>query len=91
MEMRAAMWRDGALVVEETNVLHMTQYLARELVMMLEGAGFAEIQVRGDYTDAPATREHGLLRLHRPQSVNRRHLRGPWVGAAGFEPATSCV
>ena len=57
MEMRAAMWRDGALVAEETNVLHMTQYLARELVMMLEGAGFSEIQVRGDYADAPATRD----------------------------------
>ena len=55
MEMRASMWRDGNIVADETNVLHMTQYLARELVMMLEGAGFSDIQVRGDYVAEPPT------------------------------------
>lgn len=55
MEMRATMWRDGTLVAEETNTLHMTQYLAREIVTMLDQAGFTDVQVRGDYVDAPAT------------------------------------
>jgi hypothetical protein len=46
-EMRTFMWRDGELVAEEEHHLPMTSYFRNELVLMLERAGFVEVEVRG--------------------------------------------
>jgi len=52
LEMRAFMWKDGELVAEEEHRLTMTSYFRDELVLMLERAGFVDVEVRGEYNDA---------------------------------------
>ena len=36
-------------------------YFRDELLLMLDRAGFAELEVRGDYTDEQATADHEFL------------------------------
>jgi SAM-dependent methyltransferase len=60
-QMRAERWQDGQLVAEEEYTLKDTIYFKNELLMMLEQAGFADITIRGDYTEAVATPEHDVL------------------------------
>ncbi len=55
LEMRAAMRRGGELVAEEEHVLKMTLYFTHELLLMLERAGFSDVDLRAGYTDAPPT------------------------------------
>jgi SAM-dependent methyltransferase len=55
MEMRGFTWRDGSLVAQDEHVLAMTVYFTNELRLMLERAGFTEIDTRGDYTDEEPT------------------------------------
>jgi SAM-dependent methyltransferase len=56
LEMRGFMWRDGRLVEQDEHVLKMTLYFTNELQLMLDRAGFSEIEVRGDYRDeAPSS------------------------------------
>jgi ATP-dependent Clp protease ATP-binding subunit ClpA len=57
LEMRAAIWRDGLLIAEEERVLQMTVYFTNELMLMLKGAGFEDVVVRGDYTDSEPTND----------------------------------
>jgi SAM-dependent methyltransferase len=61
MEMRAWMWRDGELVASEEYVLKLTYYFKDELVLMLERAGFVDVEVRGQYNDAEPTPEDDFL------------------------------
>ena len=51
LEMRAEMWRDGEHVAAEEHVLTMSMYFTHELVSLLELAGFADVILRGDYTE----------------------------------------
>ena len=60
-EMRARLWRDGAVVHEETTRLHESQYFAQEIVQLLREAGFKDIDVEGGYTGKPATPDDGVL------------------------------
>ena len=60
-EMRAEMWRNGEQVAEEDHSLTMRMYFKDELLLMLENAGFGDIEVCGDYTDQPATGDHETL------------------------------
>jgi SAM-dependent methyltransferase len=60
-EMRAWMWRDNELVREEEHTLHINLYFRYELMMMLERAGYAEIDVRGTHNDQPPTRDDDFL------------------------------
>ncbi|MBA2643262.1 MAG: class I SAM-dependent methyltransferase [Actinobacteria bacterium] len=55
LEMLGEMWRDQELVESGTHVLTMTLYFKNELLLMLERAGFADVTVRGDYTDHEPT------------------------------------
>jgi SAM-dependent methyltransferase len=55
LEMKAAMWRDGELVAVEEHVLEMTMYFTNELLLMLERAGFSDLDLRAGYTDEPPT------------------------------------
>jgi SAM-dependent methyltransferase len=54
MEIRARLWRDGALVAEEVGRLAENAYFVPELRLMLGVAGFSEVTVQGRYHDRPA-------------------------------------
>jgi SAM-dependent methyltransferase len=60
-EMRAFLWRDGELVAEEEYLLTSTFYFTNEIVLMLERAGFVDVEVRGQYNDAPPTPDDEFL------------------------------
>jgi len=60
-EMRAFRWLDGELVAEEEHLLTLTLYFMHELVLLLERAGFVDVQVRGQYEDRPPTPEDDML------------------------------
>jgi SAM-dependent methyltransferase len=60
-ELRALMWQDGELVADETHELKLTAYFTHELELMLEQAGFTDVQVRGAYRDEPPTREDDFV------------------------------
>jgi SAM-dependent methyltransferase len=60
-EMRAYMWRDGELVGEEEHRLTMRLYFRDELVLLLERAGFVDIDVRAGYTGAEPTADDDFL------------------------------
>ena len=47
--------RGGEALETELHQLHLRWYSRYELTMMLEQAGFKDIFLHGDYTDAPAT------------------------------------
>jgi SAM-dependent methyltransferase len=51
-ELRARMWRDDELVAEEEHALKETMYFPHELRLMLERAGFADVELRAGYSDA---------------------------------------
>lgn len=61
MEMRAWMWRDGELVAEDEHLLKLTLYFKDELGLMLEHAGFVDVEVRGQYNDKEPTPEDEFL------------------------------
>ena len=54
-------WRDGGLEAAETRPLTTRLYFKHELVLMLEAAGFADVEVQGDHNDAPATADDDFL------------------------------
>jgi SAM-dependent methyltransferase len=60
-QMRARMWRDGELVREEEHALHINLYFKNELLMMLERAGFEEVDVRGDHEQRAPTRDDDFI------------------------------
>ena len=67
-EIRAWMWRDGELVAEEEHRLDMTLYFTHEIELMLELAGFVDIELRAGYADRAADRRRRLRRLHREEA-----------------------
>ena len=61
LEIRAQKWVDGELVATEEHPLSMRHYFRDELLLMLERAGFHDIDVRGDYSDDPPSPDHQFL------------------------------
>jgi SAM-dependent methyltransferase len=61
LELRTEKWRDGSLVASEDRTLSMRAYFRDELLLMLERAGFRDVEVTGDYRDEAPTGEHGFL------------------------------
>jgi SAM-dependent methyltransferase len=61
LEMEAKMWRHGELVAEERHSIDLMLYFTDELVLMLERAGFGDVEVRGGYDDAPPGGQHEFL------------------------------
>jgi hypothetical protein len=61
LEMRARLWRDGAIVREQESRLAENLYFAQEVLLMLEAAGFRDVQVEAAYHDRPATPEDGTV------------------------------
>lgn len=60
-QMRAEIWRDGEKVTEEEHWLTTRLYFKNEVVLMLAHAGFADVEVRGNYTNDEVTEEHDTL------------------------------
>jgi len=60
-EIRAEQWKDGELVAEEEYPIDLMLYFKDELVMMLERAGFKDVEVRGGYDGGPPTPDHRFL------------------------------
>jgi SAM-dependent methyltransferase len=61
LEMRAQKWVAGELVATEEHTLSMRSYFRDELVLMLERAGFHDVDVRGDYSNDEPTADHDFL------------------------------
>ena len=61
MESRVGLWRDGALVDQDQAELQETLYFRNELLLMLEMAGFAPVDVYGGYDSRPAARGDAIL------------------------------
>ena len=55
LQMRAALVREGQRFFEEEHTLQTTLYFRNELLLMLAQVGFADIEVRAGYSEAPAT------------------------------------
>jgi SAM-dependent methyltransferase len=60
-QMRAWRWRDGELVEQEEHELEMTLYLTHEIVLLLERAGFVDVELRAGYRDGPPTRDDAFV------------------------------
>jgi SAM-dependent methyltransferase len=60
-QIRARLWQNGKLLKEEIHTQQLEDYSKNELVLMLEGAGFGEIEIRGDYSEELATADHKTL------------------------------
>lgn len=57
-EIRARRYRKDELLKEEIHTQKLDDYSKNELVLMLERAGFEDIQIFGDFSDEPATADH---------------------------------
>ena len=57
-QIRARLWRKDELLKEEIHTQNLDDYNKNELVLMLEHAGFRDIQIFGDFSDEPATADH---------------------------------
>jgi SAM-dependent methyltransferase len=68
LEMLAEKWVDDRPVGSEVHPITIRMYFRDEILLLLERAGFADIDVRGDYTDAAPTPDHEYLvfRARRP-------------------------
>jgi SAM-dependent methyltransferase len=60
-DMWAQRLRDGEVVEEERYTLTERMYFRDELVLLLERAGFAEVEVRGGYDDGEPRPDHEFL------------------------------
>jgi SAM-dependent methyltransferase len=60
-QIRERLWQNGNLLKEEIYTQKVEDFSKNELVLMLEKAGFSDIQVRGDYSAEPATADHDAL------------------------------
>jgi hypothetical protein len=61
LEIRAEKYSDGRLIAAEEHTLSMRLYFPTELVLLLERAGFADVEVRGDHNDAQPTADDDFL------------------------------
>ena len=60
-QVRFEVWRGQEQVEQETHTFQERWYFVHELRMMLEKAGFRDVAVQGDHTDAEATVDHHFL------------------------------
>lgn len=60
-ELRALMWQEGELVADERYTLTENRYFGNELVLMLQRAGFVDVEVRGEYNDEEPTGDEDFL------------------------------
>lgn len=58
-QLRARLWRKDELIKEEAHTMRYEEYGINELFLVLERAGFDDVQIFGDYSDVPATADDG--------------------------------
>jgi len=61
VQMRATLERAGERIAEEEHTFRATLYFRNEVLLLLELAGFTDLEVRGDYSEAPATAEDTMV------------------------------
>jgi SAM-dependent methyltransferase len=61
IRIRADLWNSDERVAEEEHTLAMTLYFTHEIVLMLERAGFVDIQLRAGYDDRPPTSDDDFV------------------------------
>jgi SAM-dependent methyltransferase len=61
LEIEAGKWSNGRQVGQERHELTMRLYFPTELRLLLERAGFVDVEIRGGYDDAPPTADHDFL------------------------------
>ena len=61
LEIEAAKWQDDQLVATERHELTMRMYFPAEMRLLLERAGFADVDVRAGYDDAAPTADRDFL------------------------------
>jgi SAM-dependent methyltransferase len=61
LDLRAFLWREDELLAEEQHELAMTLYFTHELELMLEAAGFVDVEVRAGYEDRPPTADDDFV------------------------------
>lgn len=54
---RGRRWREGELVEQDEHHIVLTAIFAQEVLLMLEVAGFVDVEIQGRYTNEPATPE----------------------------------
>ncbi|MEO8461904.1 MAG: class I SAM-dependent methyltransferase [Chloroflexota bacterium] len=61
LELRARLWREGKVITEETRALSETLYFAQEILLMLELAGFRDVEVGAGSSRRPASQDDGVV------------------------------
>jgi SAM-dependent methyltransferase len=61
IEIKAAIWRNGDRILEEDHVLKMTLYFTNELLLVLERAGFSDVELRAGYEDRAPTSDDDFV------------------------------
>ena len=60
-EMRAWRWRAGELEAEEEHRLELSLYFTHEIVLLLERAGFVDVELRAGYEDRPPAADDAFV------------------------------
>lgn len=58
-QIRTRLWQGEKLIEEQIHTQNYEEYGKNELILVLELAGFKDIQIFGDYEFEPATQDHG--------------------------------
>ena len=61
LEMRAQLWREGALIAEELGSLSENLYFAQEILLLLEATGFEAPRIEAGYTGREASPDDATL------------------------------
>ena len=61
MDMQARHWRGDELLAEEESSIVMTVYFTNEVLLMLEAAGFVDVELRAGYEDRTPTTEDDFV------------------------------
>ncbi len=60
-QIRARLWHRGQIVREEEYSLRINLYFAQEILVMLEHAGFHDLEIQAGYSGRPATGDDGMV------------------------------
>jgi len=61
LEIRARLWRDGAVIAEEEYQLAESLYFVQEIRLMLNEVGFTEVAIESRYSGQPAKPDDGVV------------------------------
>jgi SAM-dependent methyltransferase len=61
LQVRGRRWHDGQVVEEDEHSIVLGAYFAQEVLLMLEVAGFVDVDIQVAYTGKPATSDDGRI------------------------------